>query len=222
MLKYNFLIFSIIIFSSCSSFGNLGTNFAPAYVEAYKAIKNAVVGFEDTRITKEVIDNIPYASSLLKIGKGPQGLLILESISSNKETWVSADGVYLVVKNGRIIQTAGLNNNLTNFISPIKDFTNISTSIGQTYKYYYSYDNPYLRDLEAKVELKIKGKDEIKIFDETFNLQLIEEEVANVYLGWLFTNKYWIDDESNVIKSIQQFSPKLPEFTMVITKKPSR
>ncbi len=215
MLKYNFLIFSIIIFSSCSSFGNLGTNFAPAYVEAYKAIKNAVVGYEDTGITKEIIDNIPYASSLLKIGKGPQGLLILESISSNKETWVSADGVYLVVKNGRIIQTAGLNNNLTNFISPNK------ASIGQTYKHYYSYDNPYLRDLEAKVELKIKGKEEIKIFDETFNLQLIEEEVANAYLGWSFTNKYWIDDEYNVIKSIQQFSPKLPEFTMVITKKPS-
>jgi hypothetical protein len=147
--------------------------------------------------------------------------LILESISSNKETWVSADGVYLVVKNGRIIQTAGLNNNLTNFISPIKDFTNINTSIGQTYKYYYSYDNPYLRGLEVKVDLKIKGKDEIKIFDETFNLQLIEEEVANAYLGWSFTNKYWIDDEYNVIKSIQQFSPKLPEFTMVITKKPS-
>ena len=31
-------------------------------------------------IKPEVIKNIPYASMLLRIGKGPQGLMILESI----------------------------------------------------------------------------------------------------------------------------------------------
>ena len=128
----------------------------------------------------------------------------------------------MVVNNGRIIKTAGLNNNLIDFISPIKGFRNVNESVGQTYKYYYSYDTPFLRDLEVKVELKVIGKQEIKIFDETFNLILIEEELDNDYLGWSYTNRYWIDDEYNVIKSIQQFSPKLPEFTMVITKKPSR
>ena len=219
MLKYIYIIFFTLLFNGCASLSN---NIAPGYVDAYKALKNAVIGFEDTGITKKTIDNIPYASSLLKIGKGPQGLLILESISSTKETWISEDGVYLVVDNGRIIKTAGLNNNLIDFISPIKDFKNINEMVGRTYKYYYSYDYPYLRDLEVEVELKAKGKQKITIFNEVFDLALIEEELTNNYLGWSFINKYWVDEENNVIKSIQKFSPKLPEFTMVVTKKPSR
>ena len=219
MLKYIYSIFFFIILSSCASLGN---SLAPGYVDAYKAIKNAVIGFEDTGITKDTIDNIPYASSLLKIGKGPQGLLILESISSSRETWISADGVYLVVENGRIVKTAGLNNNLIDYISPIKDFRNINELLGQTYKYYYSYDYPELRDLKVEAQFKLKGKQEIKIFDEVYDLILIEEEITNHYLGWSFINKYWTDEEYNVIKSVQKFSPILPEFTMVVTKKPSR
>jgi len=218
MLKYIYSIFFFIILSSCASLGN---NLAPGYVDAYKAIKNAVIGFEDTGITKDTIDNIPYASSLLKIGKGPQGLLILESISSSRETWISADGVYLVVENGRIVKTAGLNNNLIDYISPIKDFRNINELLGQTYKYYYSYDYPELRDLKVEAQFKLKGKQEIKIFDEVYDLILIEEEITNHYLGWSFINRYWTDEEYNVIKSVQKFSPILPEFTMVVTKKPS-
>ena len=62
MFKYIYLPLIIITLTSCSS---LGSKIAPAYVDAFKAIKNAVVGFEDTEITKDVIDNIPYASSLL-------------------------------------------------------------------------------------------------------------------------------------------------------------
>ena len=43
---------------------------------------------------------------LLKIGKGPNGLMILESLNDDDYTWVSADGVYLVINNGKIIKTA--------------------------------------------------------------------------------------------------------------------
>ena len=219
MFKYIYLPLIIITLTSCSS---LGSKIAPAYVDAFKAIKNAVVGFEDTEITKDVIDNIPYASSLLKIGKGPRGLLILESISGDKETWISADGIYLVIENGRIIKTAGLNNNLIDFISQNKDFKKLNESVGLTYKYYYSYDYPALRNLEVMAELKVKGQQEIKLFNETLNLLLVEEKITNYYLGWSFTNKYWIDDNYRVIKSIQKISPKLPEFTLLVTKKPSR
>lgn len=216
MFKYTALFFMLIFFSSCAS---IGSKLAPAYVDAFKAIKNAVVGFEDTNITKETVARIPYASSLLKIGKGPQGLLILESISSDKETWISADGIYLIVKNGRIVRTEGLQNNLTDFISPLVDFSESNNS--ETYKYYYSYDFPYLRDLEVLATIKTKGLEEVELFNEILYLQLIEEEIISPYLGWKFTNRYWVDKQNNVIKSIQQFSPKLPEFTIVVTKKPS-
>ena len=217
MTKYFNLIFLFVVVSSCSSLSN---SIAPGYSEAFRTINNAVFGYKDTQITKEIIDNIPYASSLLKIGKGPQGLLILESLSGNKETWISADEVYLVIQNGRIIKTAGLNNNLIDFISPVKDFNGLDQD--QVNRYFYSYDQPYLRNLEVSAELKIKTKEPVEVLNKTLNLLLIEEEISNDYLGWNYTNRFWVDDQGEVIKSIQYISPRLPAFSLLVTKKPSR
>ena len=217
MTKYFNLIFLFVVVSSCSSLSN---SIAPGYSEAFRTINNAVFGYKDTQITKEIIDNIPYASSLLKIGKGPQGLLILERLSGNKETWISADEVYLVIQNGRIIKTAGLNNNLIDFISPVKDFNGLDQD--QVNRYFYSYDQPYLRNLEVSAELKIKTKEPVEVLNKTLNLLLIEEEISNDYLGWNYTNRFWVDDQGEVIKSIQYISPRLPAFSLLVTKKPSR
>ena len=217
MTKYFNLIFLFVVVSSCSSLSN---SIAPGYSEAFRTINNAVFGYKDTQITKEIIDNIPYASSLLKIGKGPQGLLILESLSGNKETWISADEVYLVIQNGRIIKTAGLNNNLIDFISPVKDFNGLDQY--QVNRYFYSYDQPYLRNVEVSAELKIKTKEPVEVLNKTLNLLLIEEEISNDYLGWNYTNRFWVDDQGEVIKSIQYISPRLPAFSLLVTKKPSR
>lgn len=217
MTKYFNLIFLFVAVSGCSSLSN---SIAPGYSEAFRTINNAVFGYKDTQITKEIIDNIPYASSLLKIGKGPQGLLILESLSGNKETWISADDVYLVIQNGRIIKTAGLNNNLIDFISPVKDFNGLDQD--QVNRYFYSYDQPYLRNLEVRAELKVKTKEPVELFNKTLNLLLIEEEITNDYLGWNYTNRFWVNDQGEVIKSIQYISPRLPPFFLLVTKKPSR
>ena len=92
-------------------------NIAPGYPESYQAIKNVIFGFPDNEISPSLVNNIPYASMLLKIGKGPSGLLILESKSTDgRYTWLSADGVYIVTKEGRIVSTAGLPNNLINLL----------------------------------------------------------------------------------------------------------
>ena len=68
----------LLFFSSGCSYININ-NIAPGYVQAYQAIKNAVKGYENTLITSELVKNIPYASSLVAIGKGPRGLMILEA-----------------------------------------------------------------------------------------------------------------------------------------------
>ena len=68
-------IFLFLIFlSSCSAIDS--SRIAPGYSEAFKALKNAIVGYEDALITNELVRNIPYASSTMKIGKGPKGLII--------------------------------------------------------------------------------------------------------------------------------------------------
>tara|TARA_A100001011_G_scaffold384518_1_gene457238 strand:+ start:216 stop:902 length:687 start_codon:yes stop_codon:yes gene_type:complete len=197
-------------------------NIAPGYPESYQAIKNAIFGFPDNEISPSLVNNIPYASMLLKIGKGPSGLLILESKSTDgRYTWLSADGVYIVTKEGRIVSTRGLPNNLINQIIPIEDFAELLEGNKKESKYYYSFDKPILRNLDLNIKYE-KGKlEEVDILGQKRKLKIIYEVGRNDYLGWNFKNKYWIDEENFVWKSEQSISPKLPVLQIEITKKPS-
>ena len=106
MLKNkNLICLSLFFLYSC---GLDTSRIAPGYIEAFKTIKNTVITQENEFITPDIIENIPYASMTLKIGRGVPGLVILESFDDGIETWVSADGVYLLIEEGRIIKTAGL------------------------------------------------------------------------------------------------------------------
>ena len=81
------LIFSLFTVS-CAS---ISQNVAPGYVEAIKTIKGLIVGYENELITPTLVKNIPYASSILRIGKGAPGLIILENKGKEKDTFNSFD-----------------------------------------------------------------------------------------------------------------------------------
>ncbi len=209
-------IFTILFLTSCSS--NNVNRIAPGYGDAFIAIKNAFIGYEDAEISPEVIYNIPYASAFIKIGKGPRALMILESKNAKDLTWVTADGVFIVTRNGRIIKTSGLINNLVNSLQPF-NFDRYDVSSEKIF--YYSYDEPVLNNLRVSSVFKIKGKESVELFDRSKNLVLVEEIIKNEYLGWQQINKYWIDDDMFVWKSEQYISPKLPKIVVEVTKKPS-
>ena len=219
-MKYLFIFLSISL-SSCSILDT--GKVAPGYKEAFYAIKGVILGGnENSSLNREVVDQIPYASALLKIGKGSSGLVILETIQNNKETWVSADGVYLVIKDGRIIQTAGLENNLTNLIFGDYNFSDyLEQEIKNNLIYYYSYDNPLLTDLKVEVTLRLKQKEKVTILNVERDLFVIEEVINNSYIGWKRKNIFWIDDKGFTWKSVQNISPKLPPFFIQVTKKPA-
>ena len=214
------LIINLLLVISCSSMNTTGI--APGYAEAFKAIRNAVFGFESNLISPELIRNIPYASLSLRIGKGPKGLLILESTNNDIDTWVSADGVYILTDKGKIIQTAGLEHNLIDLASQNSSYNNISIKEPQLFNDYYSYDVPYHRNLKTTVGVFRQKKEIIELFDRQEELTLIEEVVINEKIGWEVKNKYWVDDNNYVWKSIQHISPRLPPFEIEVTKKPSR
>lgn len=211
------LIFSLFV-ASCASIGSV----APGYVEAFKTIKGVIVGYENELLTPDLIKNIPYASSILKIGRGAQGLIILESKEEEQETWVSSDGIYLVFKEGRIVKTSGFFNNLINFKSVETNFASLmDTNESESLIYYYSYDDPELIDMRVQASRRFVAKEKVQLIDREEELNLIEEQIVNHYIGWEVTNKFWIDDDMFVWKSEQYISPKLPKFYTEVTKKPA-
>ena len=87
-----------------------------------ETLSGLIFGYQGQEISKELVESIPYASLKMRIGKGSNGLLILESLQDKETTWVSADQVVIVLEEGRIIRTLGLNNNLTKVIIFLKEF----------------------------------------------------------------------------------------------------
>ena len=210
----------MLISLGCSSI-NLSNNIAPGYVEAFETLNTAILGYEKNPFPKELIYQLPYASMLVKIGKGPEGLMILESKKEKQELWVSADEVLLGITEGRIISTEGLINNLTDLTlsREVKKISEVEE--GFTYKNYYSFKNPDLFFLEVEAVYKILGSETVSLFDREVDLNLIEERLENKFLGWKVTNRYWLDEEGFIWKSEQHISPKLPAIKIEVTKKPS-
>ena len=213
-------VFFVIIISGCSSI-NLNDRIAPGYSEAILSINRAIFGYKSNAISKELIYEIPYASMTTQIGKGPTGLMILESIKGKKELWISGDEVYFTIVNGRIVSTSGLENNLSNLeiSDQINDLAKLNSSL--KYKHYYSFDNPEVYYLEVEVSYKNLGLQIVNLFDRKMELTLVEESLHNKYLGWKVKNRFWYDSEGFIWKSEQHLSPKLPLIQIEVTKKPS-
>ena len=221
LLKTLFIL-SVFVLFSCASLNS--DTVASTYFIAFEALKDAVLGNGDDEITKDLVERIPYASAKLKIGRSKPGLVILEGIKDKKFTWVSSDEVFITVENGRIIRTVGLFNNVTAYRSPNQSFKKFIENDNPIVDYfvYYSYDKPFLSELKIQVNLINKGLEKVSILGEEKSLVLIEEHISNEYIGWKEKNQYWLDpNDFFVWKSIQHISPKLPQFSLEVTKKPA-
>ena len=214
-MKLLLKILIIISFVSCSAIDT--SRIAPGYGAAFDAIKLAIFG-DNNEIDTNLIANIPYASMLVKIGKGPTALMILEGINGDEYTWVSADGVYLVLKEGKIVKTEGLPNNLySRFDSSFKWDQSLYQ---QTYISYLSFRNPRLDNLKVTSIYQNNGNSNVELVFSSKNLQLVEEKIESKTIAWSETNEYWIDNNNFVWKSIQYVSPKLPPIHYRVAKKP--
>ena len=214
-MKLLLKILIIISFVSCSAIDT--SRIAPGYGAAFDAIKLAIFG-DNNEIDTNLIANIPYASMLVKIGKGPTALMILEGINGDEYTWVSADGVYLVLKEGKIVKTEGLPNNLhSRFDSSFKWDQSLYQ---QTYISYLSFRNPRLDNLKVTSIYQNNGNSNVELVFSSKNLQLVEEQIESKTIAWSETNEYWIDNNNFVWKSIQYVSPKLPPIHYRVAKKP--
>ena len=215
------LIFKIIVvLAGCSS---LPANVAGNFNQTFKAFSALIYGYEDYPINQALVDEIPYASLRMKIGKGPAGLLILESIDQDGYTWVSADNIYITTRGGRIIRAEGLNNNLIDFVSSEPSFKELID--GDYIKSQFrmiSLDNPSVFNMKLKVSYKRVGFEEVIILDKKRELILIEETIENSYIRWKYNNKYWVDKNTGYVwQSIQEIAPNIPPIFIQITKKPS-
>ena len=56
-----FFLLILLLLPSCASINT--EKLAPSFKYAYESIKNVLIGYHDLNITREIVENIPYASA---------------------------------------------------------------------------------------------------------------------------------------------------------------
>jgi hypothetical protein len=185
-------------------------------------VSDSIFKGED-EISPDIIEKIPYASSLINFKKGSKSLIILESKQKNIYRWVSADSKVFLTNNGRVVGTIGLDNDLYKINRPNIKFEEIlKKGSARNYVAYYSFKKPSLNNLRVEISTEVIGIQRINIFQDFKDLILVEERLVSKKINWKKTNKYWVDpDNYYVWKSEQNISPKLPMLSLEVTKKPA-
>ncbi len=176
----------------------------------------------DAEITREIVDNIPYASISAKVGKGPRSLLILGRYDGEDLHWLSADNATVVTRNGRVVKTSGFPQNLksTRFLEPdpIARQLHLPNPIDH-FSRSLDFDVENQFGLIVESEFINHGQAEIEIVDLNLRTVLFEEVNTAQTVNWKFSNYYWVDVfDGFVWRSLQHISRRFPPIEIDVLK----
>jgi len=214
-----FIIFNYLIIISCAQNPNIVPS---SYSTLFTALSYSLFNKKD-EISLQVINNIPYASSLVNFNNSTKSLIILQSKDSDIYRWVSSDNRTFLTENGRVVGTIGLPNDLYNIDRPAISFNDILNSTAlSNHIAYYSFRKPELNNLRVEITIEVLGEQKIMLLKGERSLILVEERLISKEINWKRTNRYWVDPNNYFVwKSEQSISPKLPILTFETTKKPA-
>ena len=178
--------------------------------------------FSNKDISQEEINRIPYASLQMKIGRSPFSLIVLEEDLGNSLKWTSSNLIKIYTKNGKIIKFSGIDNELVSLQmdpnNPLLTGT-LTNSTDEDLTAFYTFRNPDLFDMPIKSNFKFLSEEEIIFLGEKILVNKFIEKSYENLIRWNFENLYWINPVNNeVIKSIQNITPKNPRVEYKITR----
>ncbi len=178
--------------------------------------------FSNEDISQEEINKITYASLQMKIGRSPFSLIVLEEDLGDSLKWTSSNLIKIYTKNGKIIKFSGIDNELVSLqMDPNNPLlTGILTdSTDEDLTAFYTFRNPDLFDMPIKSNFKFLSEEEIIYLEEKILVNKFIEKSYENLIRWNFENLYWINPVNNeVIKSIQNITPKNPRIEYKITR----
>lgn len=187
-----------------------------------RAIQLTTTGMPSPEISRERVNNLPYASIAANIGKGPRTLLILWRTERDDQHWLAADGVAVVTRGGRVVKTAGLPANLRESLpigqDPLaKGLQDVTASVNAAR--IVDTDDAYGTRIDSTFEAL--GPATISIAEINFETLVFRETNRVLHLNWAFENMYWVDPADGFTwKSRQYFSRAYPPLEIEILKPP--
>ncbi|MGI9832785.1 YjbF family lipoprotein [Vibrio vulnificus] len=182
-------------------------------------VQDAYNNYIDVELTPDEIKAVPYASAYLKIGNQRQVFVVLAFADHNPLTdktqlkWVSADKAMVVTENGHIVKTIGLQNyNLAGVYGNVPAYTPSQIE----YPLSYDWREQYRYGFPAKVTRTYQGNAAVNTPISTTQTNVYRETVYFPTLSQSVDNIYWVDNQGQVIKTLQHLGPNMEPIELTI------
>jgi|TARA_B110000977_G_C10890843_1_gene421381 hypothetical protein len=165
----------------------------------------------------EITDEIkfsPYAMQTISIDDEKEYLFYLNSVNGSLHKWSDTNGIKVIIDNGKVIKTYGLNNDFD--IKYYQGFIDMEPS--QAYIRFLNPESGYMQIFFSYDIIK-EGSMEKIIDNSLFNYTLIKESFEVPLIKWSGTNYYWVDIENDVWLTKQIIDPYDKKIRIKVLKK---
>ena len=128
--------------------------------------------------------------------------------------WTTSNYVKIYTQNGFVIRLTGLGNELQR-IDLDKNHPAVSAKFPENeinLTSFYSFENPQLFRLPVKTIFSYEKNEEITVLGKKIQSKVYNEKSLENLISWKFENKYWTNEDNEIVQSVQYFSPKILQF----------
>lgn len=182
----------------------------------------ALLGQPDVQLPTQKIEQLPYASAYLKVGKAPQAFVVLAASEQGQQKWVTADKNMIVTDHGRIVKTIGFGEDIVsvdNLKSDPLALGLLNSAASEQWHTKVVWAQVFRAGYALVSHFEYKGIEQVTILETSRSLARFDEKVSVSALNQSYTNSYWVDPKSKmVIKSQQYMGPGLAQVQFTILK----
>jgi hypothetical protein len=161
-------------------------------------------------VSRQEAAAIPFATLGVRLGDGPEFILVLGVAERQKQLWTSASHVVLQTEGGRILRTAGLANNRSEMrlVRGIGGRPPIDGNVETVWE--EDFPDQHLYSVVVTCHTTVRGPESVSNFGRAVATIRVDEDCRSDQIDWSFTNKYWISAQDGLTwRAIQYVHPKL-------------
>ncbi|MEG2568006.1 MAG: YjbF family lipoprotein, partial [Acinetobacter sp.] len=189
-------------------------------LDSYQQLKFLFSENEEITVTPETINKLPYASAFVTIDDRPKIFVVLAFVDDDRLSWVSSNRGMVITEHGRITKTLKLENDLHDFSAVVKDpLTQPLTISGAQFSYNAEWAKDRRSGRHIQSIFKQLPDEHLEINGSIILTSHYEEFVQSIEDEQVWTNYYWLDKTSGVLrKTVQKLGPDNNTIEMVFTK----
>jgi len=171
-------------------------------------LNTAIRGDKDVTVADEKIQSLPYSTMYLTLNNGQRVLVVLGYIEQGNSKWLSQDRAMLVTRQGRLLKTVNLPDNLleiiTNQDDPLVHADKLSTGDSWSRSIMWTEDGQ-LRSSQLTSRFSRAEQDEVlTIAGNNIACEVWYEDVQSQTPKRNWRNTFWVDKQSGEVRQSHQ------------------